>query len=335
MSLPFIPFWQRIFFSMAYGTMTWISSERIQPKHRKQEGTFLEGPTAILRRAVVQSKPAPVNWRWSGRPPSSRGPVEDGSDMMGQTFSFLFTLPGSNFSICVLMVEMVELLFHWVVQFRSVQYLRAFFICSFKAGRSIKMTDLYCPCFWHHSTRTRRCRDGARRIWAREAATLCLTTVRLCFSVLKVCVWQHVHLHSWSYWRVTLHKAATRSLHSWSWSRCYIENTGRISQDLGACSTLAHRAGLNWTANWEYGIHLDQKHLGCLFSNFSSVSSQLIATLFRYLWPALGSANSACCGPSCAAPATGSSGWCFPLSSLLSPRLPPLPPFVPLAWRCS
>lgn len=154
------------------------------------------------------------------------------------------------------------------------------------------------------------------------------------FQFLK-CVWQHLHLHSWSYWRVTLHKAATRSLHSWSWSRCYIENTGRISQDLGACSTLAHRAGLNWTANWEYGIHLDQKHLGCLFSNFSSVSSQLIATLFRYLWPALGSASSACCGPSCAAPVTGSSGWCFPLSSLLSPRLPPLPPFVPLAWRCS
>lgn len=40
------------------------------------------------------------------------------------------------------------------------------------------------------------------------------------------------------------------------------QNTGRISQGLGAFSTLAHRAGLNWTAIWEYSIHLDQKHLG-------------------------------------------------------------------------
>lgn len=61
MSPPFIRFWQRIFFSMAYGTMTWISSEQIQPTHRKQEGTFLEGPTAIPSGAVAQSKPAPVN----------------------------------------------------------------------------------------------------------------------------------------------------------------------------------------------------------------------------------------------------------------------------------
>lgn len=155
MSPPFISFWQRIFFSMAYGTMTWISSERIQPKHRKQEGTFLEGPTAIHSGAVAQSKSAPVNWRWSGRPQSSRGPVEDGSDMMGWTFSFLFTR-------CVLMVEMVELPFHWVVQFRSV--FKSIFICSFKDGTSIKMTDLYRPSFWYHSTRIWWCRDRVRRI---------------------------------------------------------------------------------------------------------------------------------------------------------------------------
>lgn len=46
----------------------------------------------------------------------------------------------------------------------------------------------------------------------------------LVFQFLKIkCVWQHVHRHSWSSWWVTLHKAATRSPHSWSWSRCYIE----------------------------------------------------------------------------------------------------------------
>lgn len=108
-------------------------------------------------------------------------------------------------------------------------------------------------------------------------------------------------------------------------------NIGRISQDLGACSTQALRADLNWTANWEYGIRLDRKHLGCYFFLISSVSSQLIATLFRFLWPGLGLASSACCGLSCAEPVTGSSGWCFPLFSLLSPLLPPLLPFVPPA----
>lgn len=138
MSPPFIPFWQHIFFSMAYGTMTWISLERIQLKHRKQEGTFLEGPTAILSGAVAQSTPAPVNWRWSGWPQSSRGPLEDWSDMMLRTFSFLFTLMESNFSICVLMGEMVELPFHWVVQFRSDQYLRAFLYAVSKLERVSK-----------------------------------------------------------------------------------------------------------------------------------------------------------------------------------------------------
>lgn len=186
MSPPFIPFWQRIFFSMAYGTMIWISLERIQPKHRKQEGTFLEGPMAILSGAVAQGKL--VNWRWSGRPQISRGPVEDGRD--GTNFQFAFHSHGVKFRH--LMVEMVELLFLWVVQISSV--FKSFFICSSKAGTSIKTTDMYCPSFWHHSTKIRRCRRGARCIsnqsewekwWLSDSPQW-----NFCFSVLKdkVCV---------------------------------------------------------------------------------------------------------------------------------------------------
>lgn len=132
-------------------------------------------------------------------------------------------------------------------------------------------------------------------------------------------------------------KAATRSLHSWSRSRCYTETLDEFHK------IWAHKIHGSMSCRSKLDCLLEIGHtsgpetpgMGCFFHFRMALLclSQLIATLFRYLWPALGSARSACCGPSSAA--TDSSGWCFPLSSLLSPHFPPLPLSVPPTWRCS
>lgn len=144
---------------------------------------------------------------------------------------------------------MVEVCFHWAVQVRSV--CKSIYRCSFKAGTSTKITDPYCPSLWHHSTRKPRWGDGKKSIRERSDDSLdspqwgALKTC--CFSGYKVDAWQHV-FHQWSYWWVTLQQGhctheAEADVTSKHWTN--FTRSGRT------ISTVACRAGLNWTAYWK------------------------------------------------------------------------------------